>query len=411
MNQVDEVDEVAPEEMDLVRPDDLWPEVFPEMINISAAFLFQFVPDPSRALTPEVAYVPIDIGKACAESPTFRNQLTISQWNMLWEAGHLRSETVPKIMGESFPAALKWLTEIRETNLYLIPDGRLSRFDAFGPLYHLLPSRTLERYGLPKLKRRVWPTLLTYPNTLDRHFTEDFDQLVSKAFASHVWPLLNSGSRIQAFSKDDPIVLLAHNLNFWLPSIYKVAEDRIRKFQRAEFDSQKQLEELKRLRTEFPDNVSAERPLCGGSIWCGEEDAWEATRELVEVADKHGQLRQIIDAVNSGRVADDFSDRWSHAKEDFERKLYHKRAKVRVSFVQLDEATAVHAPTSELHENLIWEDLFAVVNVKERQIVVCLKNGLTRATEISKRLGYANHSPISKALKRIRQKVKKYLDQ
>jgi hypothetical protein len=83
---------------------------------------------------------------------------------------------------------------------------------------------------------------------------------------------------------------------------------------------------------------------------------------------------------------------------------------VRVSFVELDEAKPVHAPTSELHENLLWENFIALLDKKERRIVVCLKNGTTRLSEISKRLGYANHSPISKALKRIRDKAKKYLD-
>jgi hypothetical protein len=121
-------------------------------------------------------------------------------------------------------------------------------------------------------------------------------------------------------------------------------------------------------------------------------------------------LRGIIDAVRTNRIEDDFSNIWSYAKEDFERKLYHKRAKVRVSFVELDEAEPVHAPTSEIHENLLWEDFLALLDVKDRRIVVCLKNGITRVSEISQKLGYANHSPVSKALKRIREKAKRYLN-
>lgn len=153
-----------------------------------------------------------------------------------------------------------------------------------------------------------------------------------------------------------------------------------------------------------------DRPLCGGPIWCGEEDAWNATKELVEIADEQGKLRTIIDAVRSNRVQDDFSSCWSYAKEDFERKLYRKRAKTRVTFVELDEAKPVHAPTSEVHENLLWEDFMVLLNAKERRVVVCLKNGFTQISEISKELGYANHSPVSKALKQIRRKAEKYLE-
>lgn len=36
-------------------------------------------------------------------------------------------------------------------------------------------------------------------------------------------------------------------------------------------------------------------------------------------ADADGRLRGILDAVRSNRVEDYFSDRWSYAREDFER--------------------------------------------------------------------------------------------
>jgi hypothetical protein len=39
-----------------------------------------------------------------------------------------------------------------------------------------------------------------------------------------------------------------------------------------------------------------------------------------------------------------------------------------------------------------------------------LDNGITRVREIADRLGYANHSPVSKALARIRSKAAKLLD-
>lgn len=151
------------------------------------------------------------------------------------------------------------------------------------------------------------------------------------------------------------------------------------------------------------------RPLRGGPLWLGEEEAAAATRELVEVADREGRLRAIIDAVRSNRIEDDFSPRWSFAKEDFERRLYRKRSKIKVTFVELDETIPFHGPDSEADENLLWEDFFAVLNAKEKRVVVCLRSGMSKATDIAATLGYANHSPVSKTLQGIRRKAARLL--
>jgi hypothetical protein len=402
-------DIVDVDEFHLAKGEDRLPENFPDLGNLSAAFFFQFIPRPAQVLPPEFVYIPIDARKSPMNKRRLLTELTISQWNNLWEAGHLRSQFVPQVINTDFPEELKWLTKFQDVNLYLIPDDGRSKFEAFSPLYHLMPLRTLERFGLPALKRGLWPPSM-HNDVLHSQVKNGFDDQLSKAFASHVWPLINSGSRIHAFSKDDPLVVLAHNLNFWLPCVYKLAEERLREFPRAEFESLEQRDNLGTIRSDLPDEVQADRPLRGGSIWRGEQEAWEATQDLVEIADEHGRLREIIDAVRTNRIEDDFSNLWSYAKEDFERKLYRKRAKVRVTFVELDKAKPVHAPTSELHEDLLWEDFMVLLNAKERRIVVCLKNGITRVSDISKKLGYANHSPISKALKQIRRKAETYFD-
>ena len=141
----------------------------------------------------------------------------------------------------------------------------------------------------------------------------------------------------------------------------------------------------------------------------GEEDAREATSELVDQADHNGKLRGIIEDIRSHRVEEDFSDRWSYAREDFERQLYHKRSKTKISFVELSDTIPVHGPESEVHANLIYEDFMAFLNPKERQIVICLRSGNTKVGDVARELGYANHSPVSKALARIREKAKLHL--
>lgn len=397
-----------PRKIDLAEDEDLLPDIFPELTNLSAVHIYGFVPKPNEVEPPEFFYVPIEKEHSWSNEKYAKICLTITYWNAAWEAGHLQSKFVTDIWEETIPKELKWLEEIGTANLYLIPDVRNSAFEAFRPLYHLLPLKTLNRFQLPLLKRGIWPPW-DYSQNIDYHITSVFDDRFAEAFAAYIWPYLISGSRIEAFTKNDPIKLLAHNLNFWLPCIYILAEQRMEKFPRVEFDNEKQIIKLEELRNNMPSDIQANRPLSGGSIWKGEHEAQEATKELLEIADKNGQLRGIIDAVKSNRVEDDFSNIWSYAKEDFERKIYHKRTKVKVTFVELDEAKPVHAATSELHENLLWEDFFAMLDMKEKRIVVCLKNGITKHTEIAQKIGYANHSSVSKKLKIIREKAKKLL--
>ena len=163
-------------------------------------------------------------------------------------------------------------------------------------------------------------------------------------------------------------------------------------------------------RRALPDGMAIDRPLMGGTIWWGEAEAREAAREMVELADRDGRLRGILDAVRSNRIEEDFSPRWSHAREDLERKLYHTRMKVKVSFVELTNTVPVHGPESEVHEQLLWEDFLPLLDPKERRIVILLRSGHTNLGDVGRQLGYANHSPISKALARIRGKVRRLLE-
>jgi hypothetical protein len=175
----------------------------------------------------------------------------------------------------------------------------------------------------------------------------------------------------------------------------------MRQLGRVKLEDRKQAALLKKVRKKCSTEVSIERPLFGGLAWMGEQEALEATSEMVEHADRHGPLRSIIEAIKSNRVEEDFSPIWSFAREDFERKLYRKRNKVKIQFVQLDDTIPTHGPDAEVHENRLWQSLFAVLNPKERRIVICLRSGVTKLTDVATLLGYANHSAVSKALKKI----------
>lgn len=376
-------------------------ERFPAIGNLPSGVFFQFVPCPDTTHSPEFVHIPLDENGP----PHSEETVTLMEWNLLWEAGHIR----PQFFESRLPERLRWLDKYEGHNIYLIPRFPTNRYYAYSSLFHLLPQRTLRHFGLPLLRKGLWPN--SYPdNRLGRFLPPNFDSLLEKAFAAHVWPIISPGSKLCAFGKSDPIKILAHNPDFWLPYIYKTIENRLKSLGRAEFDSDEQIKKFERLSQELPHGIKAARPLRGGTIWMGEEEAWEATKEMVDLADQNGRLRGIIDAIRSNRVEDDFSNCWSYAREDFERKLHRKRSRIKVTFVELDETIPVHGPESEIHEDLLWEDFLGLLDSREKRIVVCLRNGLTRVGEISKMLGYANHSPVSKALAKIRRKAINYLE-
>jgi hypothetical protein len=237
----------------------------------------------------------------------------------------------------------------------------------------------------------------------------DFEHRLSEAFAAHIWSHVDSGSSLQAFSATEPLKLLSHSLDFWLPYALMVVEDLMRDFERCEPDNDRQKMLLAKARKEGFDRVAIDRPRKGGTLWIGEKEAGDVTDLVVEAADRQGRLRQLIDAVRSNRISDDFSPIWSYAREDFERKLYSKRSKVRVSFVELTDTLPVHSARSEYTDGLLWQDFTSLLDAKERHIVVALRSGTTKLADIAATLGYSNHSPVSKALDRIRRKASAFL--
>jgi hypothetical protein len=386
----------------IAKGDELSPEWFPDLQSISPAFIYQMLPHPLSLKSPEYAYVPQNL-KDGKRNSSIEVQLAVSQWNLAWEAGQLRYE----MFEEKLPEELKWLEKFADKNIYLLPRTHGHRYYSYVPLFHLLPRRTLNRFRLPLLKRGTWPHITEW-GFIEGFLPSDFDLRLSRAFACHIWPLIDSGSSPSAFSEREPLKLLAHNLDFWLPYAHQAIEDQLRAFGPVPIEDQNQSKLIEEAKKKFPSEILIDRPLYGGPVWRGEEGAWDVTKEILEKADSGGRLRGIIDAVRSHRVEEDFSPRWSYAREDFERRLYRKRSKIKIRFVELD-TIPVHGPESELHENLLWEDFLALLDAKEREIVILIRSGETKVGEISKLLGYANHSPVSKALARIRRKALEFL--
>lgn len=370
-------------------------ETYPSLYNISAGMMFSSVIRPVEPQLPD--YVAIEMDHSDLEMA-----VQVARWNMLWEAGQFRRRFFDE---ERMPTQIAKIAELGDINTIMVP-RTASRYFEYAPLHHLLPKTTLDRFGLPLLRRGQWPFLADHSNK-DRLLVPDFGERLAKAWAWTVWPHLNSGSRLSAFSKNDPIRLLAHNLDFWVPPVTETIQENLRSF--PEVDKGTGLGPVTLEDGSVLDGAVTGNPRMGGPVWTGEEEAAAVVAKTVEAADSTGRLRDILDAVRSHRLADDFSPQWSNARADFERKLYRKRNKVQVRFVELRDTIPVQGPESQVLGQLVTNDFLALLDTRQREIVILLTSGY-RQHEIAEQLGYANHSPISKKLTQIRQQAEQFFD-
>jgi hypothetical protein len=325
-------------------------------------------------------------------------QAGVTEWNWFWEAGPYR----PAHLHDQLAPHLPWLDRLPlDVEAVLVPATAKCVYEKWSPLFHLIPAATLERFGLPLWRRGKWPRFARSWRTLSPRM----EPALSHAFADYIWPLIGRGG-MTTFGAREPLRLLAHDLGFWLPHMELLLRDANKECGRVPREKEDADDTYA---GELPADLRIDRPTYGVDLWSGEDEAWEVAQMLVERADSGGKLRALIDAVRSNRVEEDFSSRWSYEREDFERRLYHKRARIKVSFVEIDDDIPFHGSGADLDGNLIWRDLVAVVEPRDRRVVVCLRRGTTRVGEIAKELGYANHSPVSKALERIRRAARAYL--
>ena len=324
----------------LLNPDEdlAGPDSYPRMWNMSAGMaFFQAVIRPDTPDRPEYVGVPMPSSTTDLETRGARI-FAVARWNALWEAAQFRRRFFhddTDTDADDFallPPDLARIADLGDNNIVFIPRTQTRYYD-YAPLFHLLPRATLDRFGLPMLSGGQWPFWAELANP-DLYLPVDFSQRLSRAWAATIWRPLMPGSPQIAFTKDDPIRILAHNLDFWVPAVSEAMEDEMRTWPIVDTDGPSGPVRLSN--GEILEGVTAGGPRVGSDLWAGEVEAAEFVERTIDAADKTGRLRDILDAVRTHRVHDDFSDRWSHAKEDFERTLNHKRSKVSVTFVELD---------------------------------------------------------------------------
>ena len=292
------------------------------MWNASAGFIYRAVIRAEFPDTPEYVSVPMP------STAPIELRLALSEWNILWEAAQYRRRMFDH---KELPAKLRRIADRGDFNVVFVPRTR-SRYFEYATLAHLLSRPTMERYGLPLLQRGQWPFMVNTAD-VDRYLPTDFEARLATAWAATIWRHLMPASPIRGFSVSDPVRVLAHNLDFWVPPTEEVVQQVLRELPTVDKgvdEGPVHLEDGSCI-----EGATVANPRMGSYIWRGEEAAAEAVEWIVDEADSDGVLRGILDAVRSNRVEEDFSSHWTYAREDFERKLYKKRSKVRVKFVEL----------------------------------------------------------------------------
>jgi hypothetical protein len=345
------------------------------------------------------------------ESKRLECSALIHDWNSSQRAGFLRSgETI-----EGLKAYIPFLEERRNPNMVLVPTyAGTSELDVM--LASLLPDALLDRYEIERRR----------PNLNLSFFHHDvspsYGWQARSAFAQHIWTRLAPRARLgeSAFAPNSPLRLLAGDTRFWAHRIYRLALDRRDTyFEPTTHDDKgwKPIEDLRKLiLAEVPEDerhlFKVERPLMGGTIW---EESNPAEREDVLQAAIDGDdvmesLEPVIDLLHRHRTHEDFSDRHSWIKEDFERSFYSKRARLKVDLVEtIDDAPAYDLEPSEPYEQVLFRDVIAMLDQKERRLMIALRMGKNAST-IARESGLRGHASVSRRIAALKAKITSILN-
>ncbi|MCX4469375.1 hypothetical protein OOK41_03440 [Micromonospora sp. NBC_01655] len=248
-----------------VSGDEATAEEFPRLWNMSAGFTKRAIVRPTVPQPPE--YVTITLPRPqVRDDQLLRRSLAVHEWNQLWEAAQFRRRFFDE--EEDLTPDLARIADRGDVNIIFVP-RTTSRYYEYAPLYHLLDRRTCERFGLPLLGRGQWPFGMEFVD-IGKYLSDDFERRLSQAWASTVWRHLDSGSGLAAFRRDEPIRLLAHNLDYWIPPVTAVIQDTLRDFPLVKGDGDLPAE-IRLIDGSVLDGAVPGWPRTGGDLWRGQQ--------------------------------------------------------------------------------------------------------------------------------------------
>jgi hypothetical protein len=324
----------------------------------------------------------------------------------------------------------------KNPNVVLAPT-RCGYSELLGMLGSLLPDEVLGQCGIdrPKSNFWLWPCAesinIRSLSDLKRFSRAELNRredahlqrlaaIIPRAFEQWIWQRLvpSKRFRIQDFSRESSLRLLAGDVRFWMHRLYRLAIDLYESTPPTEHEEEswRSLDEIESHLNEVIEESDRQhfqitRPRMGGDLWYPndpDEREWIADL-LIEGDATIESLAPVADVLLSGSTHEDFSDRYSWIKEDFERSFYSKRSKVKVRLFEFLDQCPVHdGSETPGYENILFRDLMAFFNERERTIILALRQGNTQS-EIAEQLGHSGHASISRRVKSIEQKMKRLL--
>ena len=334
----------------------------------------------------------------------------VYDWNSSQRAGFLRSGPTMEGLKEAVP----FLEQRRNPNMILVPTFE-DRSELDVMLAALLPDEVLQQHHLER--RRSTLNLLFTHHTLD----SGWGRRARSAFAQHIWTRLCPRARLSegAFAAGSPLRLLAGDTRFWAHRLYRLALDRRDAYfeptthEEASWKPVKQLsEQILRMIPEHDRHLfQVTRPLMGGDLWdvFDPQDRDDVLRAVIDGDGVLASLDPVIELLHQHRTHEDFSDRHSWIKEDFERSFYSKRARLKVDVIEtIDDAPAYDLEPSEPYEQVLFRDMIAMLDQKERRLVLALRMGKNAST-IARDAGLRGHASISRRISALKSKLGRLL--
>ena len=254
------------------------------------------------------------------------------------------------------------------------------------PLFYMIPDEIAVTRKLDAFPRNP-NVVVNTPHWHKVYHSKWFQVTLIDTWGWMMWQCLGIRGGIDNYSKDDPFVIMALSISLWAGLL---AENGITTDLLASFPED----------TEIP--------------FLTMEQAAHNCDQFAKQFWHHPNLkmREMFEIVKSHRDHADYSRMTSHVKMDFHRKYYHTRAKTQVEPIndEDDEITYVSSYQNDFAEveTRLWFDEFLKhLNDNDRQIVKLLEMGYTQQ-EIGKKLGYSNHSGVSKRMKFIKLQFDKF---
>lgn len=332
-------------------------------------------------------------------------------WNSAYEGGLCRDAELLDSVQKIIPS----LGSRSNPNIFLVPTiSGGSMLDLM--LRSVIPSRLKSQ---SRLDTSGSANLWLVPTGLHQ-LSSDYFRRCRETFERYIWSKLQrSGrSKYDCFSVNDPLRLLSADDGYWKARLYRVALYYYEQFEEA-YNVDQDWDSLEGLRERFfeeapdaTDDFLIRRPRKGGTLWF-EDDDDECEAVVEDMLDGLGVLdpvQPMLDLIHSHRVHEDFSDKYSWVREDFERSFYSKRSKVKVVLVEtVDELPVWSADECYLDEGTVFRDLLACFDKRDQRLLIAVRRGFTQ-TEIASDLGLRGHASISRRINKIKARLKDLLD-